>query len=95
MAIVVFSMAMFGHQFWSTLVQTLATDLFPSKVIGSVAGLMGAAGTFGAMLFSFMVGYMIQSAGYGPAFIIAGVLHPISFVLLILMIRKIKMQHLG
>lgn len=94
MCLVFFSLAMFGHQFWSTLVQTLATDIFPSKVVGSVAGLMGAVGTYGAMLFSLIVGYLIQNSGYGPAFIIAGVLHPVSFILLLLMVRKIKMQQI-
>src|SRR6185437_10383145 len=34
MALVFFSMALFGHQFWSTILQTLATDIFPSKVVG-------------------------------------------------------------
>ncbi len=94
MAIVFFSMAMFGHQFWSTLVQTLATDLFPSRIVGSVAGLMGAIGTYGAMLFALLVGYIIQHSGYGPAFVIAGILHPISFIILFFMIKKIEMQSL-
>jgi len=25
-------MAMFGHQFWSTIMQTVAADLFPPEV---------------------------------------------------------------
>src|SRR5262249_24622570 len=32
LAIVFFSMAMFGHQFWSTIMQTVAADLFPPEV---------------------------------------------------------------
>ena len=40
-ALVIFSMALFAHQFWSTILQTLAADIFPSAVVGSVAGLMG------------------------------------------------------
>ncbi|HVW60289.1 MAG TPA: MFS transporter [Puia sp.] len=93
MAIVFFSMAMFGHQFWSTIVQTLAADMFPSRVIGSVSGLMGCVGTYGAMLFSLVIGYVIQRFGYDPAFLIAGVLHPLSFLLIFIIIRKITPQH--
>ena len=89
-AILFFSMAMFGHQWWSTIVQTLAADLFPSKIVGSVAGLMGCIGTYGAMLYSFAIGFVIEQFGYGPAFIISGVLHPISFILVFVFIKKIE-----
>ncbi|MGN6342857.1 MAG: MFS transporter [Ginsengibacter sp.] len=90
LAIVFFSMAMFGHQFWSTIIQTLAADMFPSKIVGSVAGLMGCAGTYGAMLFSLAIGFVIEKFGYNPAFIISGILHPLSFVLIFILIKKIK-----
>lgn len=90
MAIVFFSMAMFGHQFWATIVQTLAADIFPTKVVGTVAGLMGCVGTYGAMIFSFVVGFIIEQMGYEPAFIISGVLHPASFLLVFLIIKKIE-----
>jgi ACS family hexuronate transporter-like MFS transporter len=90
MAVVFFSMAMFGHQFWSTIVQTLAADMFPSKIVGSVAGLMGCIGTYGAMLFSLAIGFVIEQYGYGPAFIISGMLHPLSFVLVFVIIQKIE-----
>ena len=83
-------MAMFGHQFWSTIVQTLAADMFSSRIIGSVAGLMGSVGTFGAMLFSLGIGFVIEGFGYGPAFIMAGVLHPLSFVLFLIIIKRVE-----
>jgi ACS family hexuronate transporter-like MFS transporter len=90
MAIVFFSMAMFGHQAWSTIVQTLTADMFPSKAVGSVAGLAGSMGTYGAMLFSLVVSYLIGHFGYTPAFILAGLLHPISFILVLIIIKKIE-----
>lgn len=95
MAIMFFSLAMFGHQFWSTIVQTLAADLFPSRVVGSVAGLMGCVGTFGAMLFSFFMGFIIERYGYGPAFLISGLLHPLSFALVIMIIGKISLVNMN
>ena len=90
MAIVFFSMAMFGHQLYSTIVQTLVADMFPSRVVGSVSGLMGAGATYGAMLFSLAVGFIIEEYGYSPAFIISGMLHPISFLLVFMVIKKIE-----
>jgi ACS family hexuronate transporter-like MFS transporter len=90
MAVLFFSMAMFGHQCWSTIVQTLAADIFPSKVVGSVAGLMGCVGMYGAMLFSLVIGFVIERFGYDTAFLISGLLHPLSFILLFIIIRKIE-----
>lgn len=90
MAVLFFSVAMFGHQCWSTIVQTLAADIFPSRIVGSVAGLMGCMGMYGAMLFSFAIGFIIERFGYGPAFLISGLLHPISFILIFIIIRKIE-----
>ena len=90
LAIVFFSLAMFAHQFWSANVQTLPADLFPSRVVGSVEGLLGSAGSFGGMLFGLLVGQLIGDHGYGPAFIIAGVLHPIGFLLILLSVRRIE-----
>jgi len=89
-AIVFFSMAMLGHQFWSTVVQTLAADIFPSGVVGSVSGLMGAIGSFGAMLFSLLAGQIIFHMGYTPVFLIAGLLYPVSFIILLLVVKKIR-----
>lgn len=89
-AIVFFGLAMFGHQLWSTIVQTLAADMFPSRIIGSVSGLMGCIGTYGAMLFSFGIGFVIEYYGYGPAFLISGTLHPLSFLIILLLIKRIE-----
>lgn len=90
MAIVFFSMAMFGHQLYSTIAQTLVTDLFPSKVVGSVTGLMGCMVTYGAMLFSLIIGFVIEKYGYGPAFLISGLLHPLGFLLALFLVKKNK-----
>jgi MFS transporter, ACS family, hexuronate transporter len=90
LAIVFFSTAMFAHQFWSTIMQTLAADLFPPRMVGSVAGLMGAAGSLGAALLSFLAGSIIAQYGYAPVFIVAGVVHPISFFVILFIVRRIE-----
>ena len=90
LAIFFFGLAMMGHQFWSTIVQTLPVDIFPSKIVGTVAGLMGCIGTYGAMIFTLIIGILIQHEGYTPAFIISGILHPVSFILIFIIIKKIE-----
>lgn len=86
-AIVVFSIAYFGQQSWSTLVMVLPTDLLPRKVVGSVAGLIGFGGAMGGIAFSQLVGYLLDhGVGYGMVFALAGMFHVIAFVIILLAI---------
>jgi ACS family hexuronate transporter-like MFS transporter len=90
LAIALVSVAFLGHQFWSVIVQTLPTDLFPSRLVGSVAGLIGCAGSLGAMFFNLVVGWLIDVfGGYGPAFLLAGLMHPLSLLILLATIGRI------
>ncbi len=91
LTIVFFSMALFGHQFWSTNLQTLAADIFPSSVVGSVAGLMGALGSFGGVLFGLLVGLVLtHTHNYASLFIVAGLCHPLSFLVILVLIPRIQ-----
>jgi ACS family hexuronate transporter-like MFS transporter len=91
LAIAFFSAAMLGHQFWSTIVQTLAADMFPSTSVGAVSGLVGASGSFGAMLFNLVVGALLtRYHSYGPVFVITGLLHPAGFATILLAVGKIE-----
>jgi ACS family hexuronate transporter-like MFS transporter len=88
-AIVLFSMCMFGHQCFSTTMQTLPADLFRSRVVGTVGGLLGSAGAFAAMLFSLLGGWIVEHHGYGPVFVVTGLLHPVAFVVILLTVRNV------
>ena len=80
-ALVIFSIAYFGQQSWSTLVMVLPTDLFPQKVVGSVAGLVGFGGAMGGIVFGQVAGYLLDHGfGYGPVFAMAGTFHIIAFL---------------
>ena len=86
-ALALFSIAYFGQQSWSTLVMVLPTDVFPRAVVGSVAGLVGFGGAMGGIAFGQLVGYLLDhGSGYGPVFAMAGSLHVIAFVIILLMI---------
>jgi MFS transporter, ACS family, hexuronate transporter len=82
--IVLFCVAYFGQQSWSTLVMVLPTDLFPQEVVGSVAGLVGFGGAMGGIVFGQLVGYILDHGfGYGTVFAIAGTLHVVAFLILL------------
>ena len=89
-ALVIFSLAYFGQQSWSTLVMVLPTDLFPATVVGSVAGLVGFGGAIGGIVFGQLVGYLLDHGfGYGVVFTLAGSFHVIAFVIILATIPAI------
>ena len=93
LAIVLFSVAFFGQQSWSTLVMTLPTDLFPQRVVGSVAGLVGFGGAMGGVIFNLVVGEILQhrglDQGYEIVFAISSSLHVLAFLLILATIRRV------
>src|SRR5215813_3847433 len=90
-AIALFSVAFFGQQSWSTLVMILPTDLFPRRMVGSVAGLVGFGGAMGGVVFNLIVGRMLDGGyGYGPVFAIVSTLHALAFILILLTIREVR-----
>jgi len=91
LAIVLFSIAFFGQQSWSTLVMIVPTDLFPRRVVASVAGLVGFGGAMGGVVFNLIAGRILDSGlGYGVVFSIVGTFHVIAFVVILLTIRRIE-----
>jgi ACS family hexuronate transporter-like MFS transporter len=86
-AIVLFCVAYFGQQSWSTLVMVLPTDLFPQEVVGSVAGLVGFGGAMGGIVFGELAGYLLDHGlGYGTVFTLAGMLHVAAFLVILISI---------
>ncbi len=94
-AILLFSIAFFGHQSWSTLVMVLPADLFPRSSVGSVAGLVGFGGSLGGMIFGLIVGYLLDHGfGYAVVFGIVSTMHITAFLLILLTVRKVAPLHL-
>ena len=90
LTIVLFSIAFFGQQWWSTLVMILPTDLFPRRVVGSVAGLVGFGGAMGGVVFSLIAGRMLDGgSGYGPVFAAVSTFHVLAFLLILVTIRDV------
>lgn len=90
LVIVLFSIAFAGQQSWSTLVMTLPSDIVPSSVVGSFAGLVGFGGAMGGIVFGLVVGALLEHGfGYGPVFAVVSVLHLIAFGVILLTNREI------
>ncbi len=91
LAIVLFSIAFFGQQSWSTLVMILPADLFPQNTVASVAGLVGFGGAMGGVVFGFVVGYLLDHGyGYSSVFTIVSTLHVIAYLVILLTVRRVE-----
>lgn len=91
LAIVLFSIAFFGQQSWSTLVMVLPADLFPRSAVGSVAGMVGFGGAMGGVVFGLVVGYLLDHHyGYTTVFAIVSTLHVIAFGVIMATVRKVQ-----
>jgi MFS transporter, ACS family, aldohexuronate transporter len=90
-ALVIFSLAFFGQQSWSTLVMIVPTDLFDRNRVASVAGLVGFGGAMGGLLMNLAAGRLLDAGfGYGTVFNIVGTLHVIAFAVILIAIPRIR-----
>jgi ACS family hexuronate transporter-like MFS transporter len=95
-AIAIFSLAYFGQQSWSTLVMVLPTDLFPSSVVGAVAGMVGFGGAIGGIAFGELAGYLLDHGfGYTTVFQLAATFHVIGFLVILLAVPKVAPLNLA
>jgi MFS transporter, ACS family, hexuronate transporter len=89
--IFLFSVAFFGQQSWSTLVMILPTDLFPKRVLGTVAGFVGLGGALGGVVLGQLAGWLLDHGfSYAPVLVIAGSLHVIAFFVILMTVRKLE-----
>ena len=88
LCVTLISLATACHQAWSANVFTSATDLFPSKVAGSVIGLGATTGGIGGMFLTLLAAMTIQWTGNQKlVFIWAGLMHPTSLIIYWLWLR--------
>jgi MFS transporter, ACS family, hexuronate transporter len=86
-----FTIAFFGQQSWSTLVMIVPTDMYPRRAIGTIAGLVGFGGAMGGVSLGQLAGYLLDHHfSYRPIMLIAGSLHVTAFLVILLMVRKIR-----
>ena len=72
----------FGHAFWVANLQTLPTDLFRGPEMGTATGFSGMGGAIGGALANLGTGWVVQNFSYAPVFLIAGLVHPLSIILI-------------
>ncbi|GAB3943023.1 MFS transporter [Spirosoma harenae] len=94
-AVALMAVFMFAHGFWITNYITSISDMFGQKATSTVVGLSGTAGAISGLLLNPLMGVVIQNYSYRPLWIASGLLYPLAFILLILLIPIIKSLNLG
>jgi len=89
-ALILIGVVLFGFQVWINNVQTLPSDFFPSKAVGSVAGLGGTGAGIGSMIFIFSTGWVVDNYSYTPVLVTAGLLPLVGTVVLFILAGKIR-----
>ncbi len=80
---------LFGFQFAIGNVQTIPSDLFSGKSVGSLAGLGGMVGVFSVIIMNFLVP-LIAKVSYTPIFIAIAVFVPLGVGAIYFFARKIE-----
>jgi ACS family hexuronate transporter-like MFS transporter len=77
----------FAHQTISVTINTLSADLFPSRELGTANGWVGSAGWGGGLVFSLLIGQVVQKTGFGPLFACLGVFDLLGAIVLTALLR--------
>jgi ACS family hexuronate transporter-like MFS transporter len=82
LAIAATCLVVFGHAVWIANLMTLPADLFRRSEVATASGFTGMTGSAGGILANLATGYVVSQFSYRPMFIWAGLMHPLSMVLL-------------
>jgi ACS family hexuronate transporter-like MFS transporter len=74
LSLALISLATFAYSAWAANILTLPADLFPQYVVASVTGLSGTGAAFGGMIFTLIVGAVVDRFSYVPIFVAAGLM---------------------
>jgi ACS family hexuronate transporter-like MFS transporter len=97
-AVLTIGIACAAHQAWSANIFTTVSDMFPKKVVASVTGIGGMAGSVGGILIAYAAGLLLQhyknlekiEVGYGIMFVVCGLAYLAAWVVMHLLVPKFK-----
>jgi ACS family hexuronate transporter-like MFS transporter len=88
--VLVVFVVLFGFQFAITNIQTIPSDLFKGKSVGSLAGMGGTFAVFSVIIINFLVP-VISTYSYVPIFILIALYVPLGITAIFILAPKIKL----
>ena len=90
-AAVLITIAASAHQAWSANVFSLAGDMFPKRVVGSVTGFGGMIGASGGIVLFYVTGKVLKVTGnYLPVFVMASVAYVLALAIVHLLVPRLQ-----
>ncbi len=89
-AVMIMAVILFGFQTAIGNVQTLPSDLYGKKTVGSLSGFSGMAAKFGAVGLTSLVPYLTADGNYTPAFVIGASLAIIAMLAIWVLIPRVE-----
>lgn len=83
LALALASLAVFGHLSWGTNLHTVITEISPERHVSVLYGITGAAATLVSGIAQPVIGRVVDSLGYGPAFLGTAVVFLLAIVSLL------------
>ena len=77
----------FAHMAWKTNIMTITNDIYPTHVVGSLAGIVAFGNGLGGTLFTWLVGWIVQYYSYDAIFVIMGFMHPTAYLIFRWLVR--------
>lgn len=90
MAMFFISLFMFAHGFWITNYITITSELFGKYATSTVVGISGTAGAVAGLIINPLIGKIVENHSYLPMWVLSGIMYPIGFIVLLIMIPGIK-----
>ena len=78
----------FAHMVWKTNQNTLTNDVFSKQLVGTASGILAFGTGLGGTLFTWMTGFVVQRFGYSSIFMVMGVMHPLSYLIIRRMVTR-------
>ena len=88
--VAIVAVVLFGFQFVISNIQTIPSDLFSGKSVGSLAGLGGTVGIFSVIIMNFLVPVITDNYSYTPIFIMIAVFVPLGYLAINFFAKEIK-----
>ena len=88
--VAIVSVVLFGFQFVISNIQTIPSDLFSGKSVGSLAGLGGTVGIFSVIIMNFLVPVITDNYSYTPIFIMIAIFVPLGYLSITFFAKEIK-----
>jgi len=89
-SVVLICLVTFALCMWATIIMTLAADILPPELVGSMTGLSGSGAALGGIVFTFVTGRLVDTVSYWPVFVLAATAPLVGFAALTVLMPEIR-----